>query len=346
MAQLDKLAGAARRGRAAAEAELAADLSPDLLLLVDDKDRITYANARLTEVLGFPSFPFLTLDHLLEASERAALKALLQRVADDGTAPPLELNWRRQDGGRCALAVRAARRGDLTVIAARPSGDATESERRLAVQAGVARRFSHDLRNLSTYVVAGAEMLQRPGAETPSPLKGLLERFVQDTETYLCRLDEFTRPLKPLTAVDADDLVAAAIRAAQAATAAAARSVLYTAADRALAIAADRERLEAALTALFTSALEAVPAGAYLRVSLGPGELGVRVRVILPVALERAEVEGQLANVNFSLKSGAAYNLPLAAHLFALHGGRLRLATAEAAAPGNTEFVIELPAAG
>src|SRR5436305_129881 len=100
--------------------------------------------------------------------------------------------------------------------------------------AGAARRgraaaeaeLAADLSHLSTYVFAGAEMLQRPGAEIPTALRGLLDRFVQDAEAYLCRLDDFTRPLKPLTRVDADDLVAAAIRSAQAATAAAARSVL------------------------------------------------------------------------------------------------------------------------
>src|SRR5262245_46299308 len=110
MAQPDKLPSAARRSRAAAEAELAADISPDLLLLVDDKDRITYANARLRELLGFHNFPFLTLDQLLESPELAALKALLHRVAEGEVAPPLVLNWRRQDGGVCPLEVRISDR--------------------------------------------------------------------------------------------------------------------------------------------------------------------------------------------------------------------------------------------
>jgi signal transduction histidine kinase len=344
MAQPDKLAGASRRGRAPAEAELAADLSPDLLLLVDDRDRIVYANARLRELLGFHNFPFLTLDQLLESPELAVLRSLLRRVAEGNVVPALALNWRRQEGGVCPLEVRVSRRGRHTVISARPPASREGLELQLAEQARVARRVSHDLRNLSTYVVAGSEMLNRPGAEVTSTLRGLLDRFVQDTEAYLCRLDDFARPLKPLSAVDADELVAAAIRAAQTATAAAARSVLYTA-DPAPPIAADRERLEAAFTALLTSALQAVPAGAYLRVSLTSEVTGVQVRVMLPIALKPSELEEQLANVNFSLKSGAGYNYPLAARLVALHGGRLRV-DAPAAAPGATEFVIALPAAG
>ena len=71
MAQPDKLAGRARRSRTTTEAELAADLSPDLLLMLDDKDRVTYANVHLTELLGRDNSEILAAGAL--NNERAIL---------------------------------------------------------------------------------------------------------------------------------------------------------------------------------------------------------------------------------------------------------------------------------
>src|SRR5207249_1118528 len=127
----DVLSSPRRARGTVAAAALAAELAPDLVLLVDDQERITYANGRLFDLLGFPYLPFLALDLLLEEPSLGRLKGLIGGAEEGCPTEAVPIAWRRKEGGPRTLEVRVARADGQTAIVAREPDARCGREQRL-----------------------------------------------------------------------------------------------------------------------------------------------------------------------------------------------------------------------
>lgn len=329
-------------GERASVAETAANLSPDLLLLVDDQRRIVYANARFTELLGYPFLPFLVLDDLVETDSLPALDLLARRAEEGLPSETVDIAWRAHDRSGKLLETRVRVVNGQLAISAREVERVSVRQRRLADQAVLSRRISHDIKNLMTYVVACSELMRLPVQKDPKSIASLLDRSNEDFEAYLERLDGFSQPLTIRRMVDPVDLVAEVAGRLQRESQPPRHIVLS--AQVCPPIDADRERLEAALRGLIAATFPKHHLTRATRLYVQPRGASVQIRIRVPHRLNRAQIEDYLGAAGFSPNSLERYAYALAAQVVALHGGMLRLAPDPPGAE-STEFWIDLPSA-
>jgi signal transduction histidine kinase len=331
---------ARRLGRPAAAAEAAADLCPDLVLLVDDQERVVYANRRLPELLGFPFLSFFSLDHLLGEAGLADVRRLVRETEEGEASAPAEVMWRRQGGPGVCLEVRIRREGNQTAIVARDTDEVRRRHHSLSDQAEVARRIAHDLKNIQTYLVAGEDFLRMGDPRSLQNVGQVITHACSELDAYTRRLSEFGGRIRTFAPLDPRALLEQAADRAQ--RDAPSRHVVLRL-DPVPPVSGDRQRLAEGLTALLSAALAATPTGQSLRVALEAHHRRVEISVRIPTLLVRDDFEAHLSTVNFALQSGPGYNLPLAAHTFARHGGALSLLPRADSPPNTTELRAYLP---
>ncbi|MFG0283619.1 MAG: ATP-binding protein [Phycisphaerales bacterium JB039] len=254
-----------------------------------------------------------------------------------------ELDYRIDVEGADELARLSREVNQMAAALAASQKERIERER-LAAIGSMTRRIVHNLRS----PLAGMRMLAeltRLDLPEASPLRENQDRIVSTVdrfESWLGDLLSLTRPMElTIASRDAAAWGAEAIEPLRA-TAQAARCTLRIDATPTHA-AFDAPRLEQALIALVTNAIEASPAHAQVTVQIGPGPEPDQWRFAV---LDQGpgippEHRADLFRPYFTTKAnGNGIGLAMAHRVVREHGGELR---AEAAQGGGAAFIAEIP---
>jgi PAS domain S-box-containing protein len=344
---------------------LLVEVSGDVIFALTPDGRLTFANARVRDVLGYE--PAMLIGRRLSALAVAATPAIqrrIRRLARRGAgAASFTMVARAVDGTTRRLDIRlvplvidgrvVALHGIARAVTAQTTRAAADRHaERLRALGAVAAGVAHDLNNLLSIVLARSELLLHQ-PHLPDHVRTELETIVQaaqDAATRVRRLRTVARgePRPALGPVDLRALVAEALDMTRSAWQDIPRREGYRIdVVRALrdvpAVRGDAVELREALVNLIVNACDALPQGGTLR--LRTGARGQRVYVAvehrgagMPPEMRRGSVEPP---VTTKARPGAGLGLAASQAIAERHGGRLIVRTS----PGRgTTVTLELPA--
>ncbi|HEY7516963.1 MAG TPA: PAS domain S-box protein [Methylomirabilota bacterium] len=239
-----------------------------------------------------------------------------------------------------------------------------EAERAARAEAETANRLkdqflatlSHELRTPLTSMLGWVRMLRSGRLEGPAAARALesVERSTHAQSKLIDDLLDVSRIVSgkltmDLTAVDADEAVAAALEAVRPLAEARSIELTHTRAVRPCIVQGDAGRLQQVVWNLLSNAIKFTPDGGHVRAAVTAGESEVAISVtdtgkgiapeLLPEIFERFRQGGASRT-----HGGLGLGLAIVRHLVELHGGRVA-ARSEGVGLGAT-FTVHLPLAG
>ena len=366
----------AGRSGTAASASSPWVLSPDpplALALVGTDGCIRRASSRFCTLVGrsemeLRGLPFARLLH--EEDQRAHLQELRTLLAGGGpyhrderyVRPDASVVWASNEMGRLD---RAGEPDTLLVVAQASAGLLARAElARERAEAEVRRRdeflsvLSHELRSPLAAILVWARLLRDSGYQEVDAQRGLeviersgraLERILEDLG-HVARISSGKLQLSGRCILDLRSVAQAAADAMAAEASAKGVQLLRSLADAPVLVDGDPARLQQAIANVLANAVKFTPAEGRIELSVATAGPEAVVRVtdtgegmaesFVPVVFERVrQSEGTTTRSHHGLGLG----LYIVRHLIALHGGRVKAASA---GPGQgSMFTITLPLA-
>ncbi len=340
------------------------DSAVDGILAIDEAGTILSANPAAIELFGYSSEELIgeNVRMLMPSSFAKEHDQYLRHYLETGEAKIIgagrEVSGRRKDGSVCPLylavseATAAGRRiftgivRDLTEI--RAAEERARNAEQLASISTLTAGIAHDIGAPMNVILGYAKMLQRSieRQEDRERLETIVEQVRRITDLVHTLLN-MARPRSPVrAAVDLRALLEHALAFLGEKFRSRGVVVEHELGASSIEIAGDRDRLEQVFLNLFLNAVDAMPEGGTLRVTLSaPGSEHVEVRVVDTGSGVPEELRERLFEPFFTTKDrghGTGLGLAVAKGIVTEHHGTIALANTE---NGQTEFRLQFPAA-
>jgi PAS domain S-box-containing protein len=329
------------------------------LVVVDQRARVTVFNKAAAALLGYGATEVLgqglcdavpgaaeladviesTLPHPLRSAQASEEKA----ATDNPLRPPHEVSVRHRDGGVLPLAVNASplRANDGTVTGVvclfedLSEAKAIEAERRrldrLAALGEMSAVVAHEIRNPIAGIAAGVEYLSKNTPEGSSDredmamILGEIERVNRILEDILSVARPFQLKLS-LQAVP--DITEHVLHRYQASIEKKAIHVVRRYAPSLPRVLVDRQRMEQAFTNLVLNAVEVMPTGGALGISLNANECWLIITVSDSGPGISLDVQRRIFEPFFTTKArGTGLGLAVAQRVIEEHGGTIEVSS-------------------